>query len=193
MKLSPGLDEKIKQVVNLYSDLDKNIKLFKQNNQIDCIAGCGHCCANKYIEATSLEFYPLAKFLLETKQAEKYLILLEEQEENSICLFYSYNSDSVSEGFCSIYANRGLICRLFGFSYNMDKLGHPRYITCKPIKKNYHLDQLDSSAFVLMTDYNQRLNEIDQIEGKRYLPLNTAILEAIRKVEYDDYLMSLSV
>ncbi len=183
------LAEKVKAVESVFEDLDRDIATFQGNTGIGCIRGCGACCTKPDIEATILEFLPLAYQLhLQGRENEIFDRLASEQD-STICLFFATKIPGHGAGMCTIYEHRGLICRLFGFSATTDKYGKPVLATCKYIKGHengmyqHAVDAIDKGAFVpVMNNYYMRLLAIDMSLGNQFYPINKAIQLAIEKV-----------
>ena len=113
---------------------------------------------------------------------------LRSSENTSICSVLLPFNSKVSAGFCSRYAYRGLICRLFGFSATRDKNGIAKLVTCQPIKtelpEQYQkgLEKSESGEIVFMRDYYFRLSVIDADLGREMMPINQAIKRALEAV-----------
>ncbi len=178
-----------RKVEKLYAELDKDIAVFQEKCGIYCVTGCNACCLKKDIEASVLEFLPLAYFLVETHQYDEFLERLSKHPEYCVCLSYLKIRNQLSG--CTEYAYRGLICRLFGFSGSTDKYGDRRILTCKGIKETYK-ELYDASTerinrnlkIPMASDFQIRLNQIDPIMANDLNPINISIEKAINKVAY---------
>lgn len=184
-----NIREKVREVEKVFSELEKDIKLFQSETQLGCKTGCGECCKKPDIEATVLEFLPLAFYLWQTGKDAEVLRRLEETMLAPPCTFFSSFFTGQSVGMCSIYLHRGLICRLFGFSASRDKEGKPVLATCKFIKTelsekyNETVRAINEGAFVpVMNQYYMKLLAIDLDLGNRFFPINQAIKLAVEKV-----------
>ena len=179
---------KVRSVERLFDHLGVEINSLQSKTGIHCQTGCGRCCNKPDIEATPLEFLPLAFHLFLERRAHSTLELLTNSE--SICTLYSpLSAENITFGSCSDYTHRGLICRLFGFGANHDKYGQLRLITCRIIKENQTdgyektMELLKRHEYVpVFSDYYKRLLQIDFRWGSQFLPINKAISEAIRIV-----------
>lgn len=183
------LEEKVKAVEEVFEDLDRDISHFKGLTRIGCIRGCGECCKKPDIEATVLEFLPLAFQIHREGRENEVLEQLEEQPDATRCLFFATALPGHGAGMCTIYAHRGLICRLFGFSATTDKHGKPVLATCKYIKNDENgsyknaVGHIDEGGFVpVMNNYYMRLLAIDMALANQFFPINQAIKLAIEKV-----------
>lgn len=180
---------KVKSVERLFDRLDLEIKTFQAQSGIHCVSGCGKCCTKPDIEASVLEFLPLAyHWFLEGKAHE---MLQRLTEENSrICIVYAPLSlENQLNGSCSTYRYRGLICRLFGYGAGKDKLGQLRLVTCKIIKEQQiesykkAVELIRQNQYVpVFSDYYKKLLQIDFRLGGEMLPVNKAIRSAIETV-----------
>ena len=67
------LTGKVRAVQRVYLKLDREIAKVQLESGLHCISGCGECCKKPDIEATPLEFLPLALHLYDEGKAEKFL------------------------------------------------------------------------------------------------------------------------
>ncbi|MCH7414601.1 YkgJ family cysteine cluster protein [Belliella sp. R4-6] len=184
-----NLREKSLEVRKVFTDLDIEIKAFMDESQLSCISGCGACCANPSVHASVLEFLPLAFDLYEKGKAEKAMQLLDDVGNDANCIVYKSKSEDSKKGFCSDYANRGMICRLFGSAARRNKEGKKELITCKIIKEQkselYQKTALaiKEGAFVPSSgDAYSQLYNIDFQMTQEQFPINIAIRKALESV-----------
>ena len=178
--------KKVRAVEKVFQALEKETSEFQIKSGLKCNENCHLCCTKKDIQANSLEFLPLAYHLYITNQAYTFLEKLEQTTLESICILYNPFNE---EGACSYYPYRGLICRLFGFSANLDKNGLKNLITCKTLKTEkksvYALvqSQMNYNLNVpLASSYYMKLYSIDLKLSSTYYPINEAIQKAIETV-----------
>lgn len=180
---------KVRAVERLFVHLDTEIKEFQSHTGVHCVAGCGKCCTKPDIEASALEFLPLAyHWFLEGKANE----MLEKLnlETSTVCTVYAPLSlENQISGSCSSYKYRGLICRLFGYGASKDKYGQLRLVTCKLIKEqqveNYEkaVELLRQNEYVpVFSDFYKKLLQIDFRLGSEIYPVNKAIRKALEAV-----------
>lgn len=178
--------KKVRSVEKVFQVLEHEILYFQSKTSISCIENCHLCCTKSEIQANPLEFLPLAYHLYKNNQAQSFLEMLENNSNPSICiLFNPFNT----EGACTYYNYRGLICRLFGFSANLDKHEYKTLVTCKTIKsqkvqefKNA-LQLLNNGLKVpMVSKYYMKLYTIDLKLSASYYPINEAIIQAIETV-----------
>lgn len=184
-----SIGRKVRQVENLFNRLEKEITAFKTASKLHCVQGCGLCCAKPDIEALPLEFLPWAYQVYLNKQSDH---ILEELrlEQSSLCYLYKPLAlVDKSSGHCTNYHYRGLICRLFGFSANRDKLGQLRLVTCKTIKEEKQEEFKAATesinkdlAVPVLTDYYTKLTQIDMKLGSTLMPVNKAMRTALEAV-----------
>ncbi len=180
---------KVRQVRRLYEMLERELDVFKRDSGLHCLPGCGHCCTKPNIEAAVLEFLPYAFQLFQHRQAESVKDQLQSDLQPICHLFRVMNGNDYVKGRCMDYENRGLICRLFGFSTSRDKNGNRVLSTCKWIKNSQEHEIAISKELIAkgtvphITSYYQKLVQIDFRLGQEYLPINKAILRAIQEVE----------
>ncbi|MEC7755209.1 MULTISPECIES: YkgJ family cysteine cluster protein [Roseivirga] len=178
---------KVRAVERVFAALDIEIRSFQKTTQINCLAGCGKCCFKPDIEATPLEFLPLAFDLFLTRRIDEAYAQLANAQ--SYCLLFAPKPLSLDKGSCSQYVHRGLICRLFGYSAMKGKNGEPKYVTCKIIKESQpekvaHAQALSiqGNEVPMMSDYYFRIRSIDPDLGTHRYPINEAIRKAIEYV-----------
>ncbi|EIM77149.1 fe-s-cluster oxidoreductase [Nitritalea halalkaliphila LW7] len=129
-----NLKEKSLAVSELYKELDAEMQAFIGQSGLGCLPGCGFCCSKPTVQASILEFLPFAFHIVEQGKGEEALLRLEEAGSTKPCILYKSFSEDGESGFCSAYAQRGLICRVFGASARKNKQGQREIITCKKIK-----------------------------------------------------------
>lgn len=174
------------QAENLMQELDQEITDFRAWAGIGCAFGCGKCCLKPDIEAAPLEFLPFAIAVHREGKLDEWLESL--AQAGDVCVIYDDGQPGV--GKCSRYAHRGLICRLFGFAARRNKYGRKELVTCSIIKTEqseaYAATQSGISEggrkVPVFTDYYERLRDIDEGLGGRYLPVNSAIRTALEAV-----------
>jgi len=184
-----NIESKIRAVERLFKILEKDINELQAETGIHCLENCIKCCTTPRIEATVLEFYPLAYHLFKTGQTKGVLAKIEQVNDPTICPALNYlNIDGTKPG-CTQYKYRGLICRLFTYNYGTDKYGVRRINTCKTIKLEQPL-QVDTANKILQTktigprasNYYSQLQVIDFNEAKRLYPIGSAIKIAIETI-----------
>lgn len=180
------LTQKVNEVNKVYRRLDKEIDTFQKNSGLSCLNGCGECCKKPDIEATPIEFLPLALQYYDEGIAEKMYEELQDRTDSLCHIFRPYVTNF--GGMCSRYPNRGLICRLFGYSARKNKEGKPELVTCKLIKAGQSeafekaVEDLKSGLKVpVMSDYYTRMTSIDTSLAEFY-PINKAAQKAIEVV-----------
>jgi uncharacterized protein len=180
------LPEKVEAVEAVFRQLDEEIAAFQNWSTLHCKFGCGKCCFKPDIEATVLEFLPFALYLHDHDLAFEWLERLETGDSN-VCLIL--NPTAATQGLCSEYKYRGLICRLFGYSARTNKYGAKELVTCQLIKT----EQTDAyvqtekaikenAAVPVMNQYYMRLHGIDHQLAQDFYPINEAIRRAIETV-----------
>lgn len=183
-----NLFQKSEAVRQLFQALDEESKQFHAESGMGCISGCGFCCANPDIPASPLEFLPLAFDLYEKGIAEDIANQLALQDHLGNCIVYRSQKEDSTKGFCGNYANRGLICRLFGSSARRTKYGQKDMITCKILKEGKKeafqltVSRINSDLEIPMaTSYYTQLADVDESLASQY-PVNQAILMALELV-----------
>lgn len=179
---------KVRAVEKVFAALDGEIRSFQNASQIRCLEGCGKCCFKPDIEATPLEFLPLAFDLFLNKKIDEVYTDLSSGEK-PYCHLFAPRPLNMDKGSCSQYAHRGLICRLFGYSAMKDKTGQKKYVTCKIIKESQGekvetTQQLikEGGEIPMMSDYYFQIRSIDPDMGTNRYPINEAMKKAIEHV-----------
>ena len=185
-----SLYHKVVKVKALLKDADNAASRFSKYTGTECIQDCMRCCIKSDLMATPLEFLPAAWDLYKKGKAEKYYDYLSDDITFKNCIFLSpfKNEEGKILG-CSNYENRGLICRLFGFSHNNDKNGKPRVVSCSTLKQTHQTEiskYLNSEKTVKpkesLSDFYFRLTEVDQKLAFEMMPVNKAIQKALEIV-----------
>ncbi len=187
------LERKVKLIEHLFYRLNEESVQFQKTSGLSCVAGCGKCCTFPDIEASPLEFFPWAFHLFMNGEADAMMHKLKTTHDN-ICVLYhplSLNHCENGKGYCSIYQERGLICRLFGVAASKDKFGKLRLATCKIIKEGQAVAYSSTTQAIakglyvpVFTDYYMRLNQIDFHLGNIILPINEALMMALDEVSH---------
>ena len=180
---------KVKAIERIFERLESEIQQFQAETSLHCLTGCGKCCTKPDIEASPLEFLPLAFEWFQQGIAHQKMELLM-KEDQAVCQLYApFSTINAHLGSCSLYSKRGLICRLFGYAASKDKNGQIKLVTCKLIKENQvdhykiAMEQITNGNYVpIFSDYYKQLMQIDFRLGNQILPINQAIIAAIEEV-----------
>jgi Fe-S-cluster containining protein len=181
--------QKARAVEELFKTLQKDIEKLQLYTGINCIENCIKCCTTSKIEATALEFYPLALQLYRTGQAENFLAKIERVNDPAICSVLNYLAHDGKMAGCEYYEYRGLVCRLFGFNYTTNKYCIKSISTCKCIKLKQPESVFLANKILLhevlgpnASNYYSRLQFIDFTESQQLYPISEAIRRAIEAV-----------
>lgn len=181
--------DKIRKIEKVFKLLEKDTEKFVSQSGLKCVTNCNICCLKKGLEANVLEFLPLAWYLVENNLHEEALELLETNPEYCINLAQSQVPGQTAG--CSKYAQRGMICRLFGFSGIKDKNSRLSVYTCSYMKKEYPeefkstMERINMGMNIpMVTDYYYQIYFIDPNMANDYNPINISIRKAIQKVAY---------
>ncbi len=160
---------------------DQVLKLYEELNQIQksfpSCDGCRECCNTPAynIEATVLEFIPLAVHFSQVNLLDKWLDRVEQATEEDICVLFDPDN---SKGGCTYHAFRPLICRLFSASLVVRKnIIQP--LSCRYLRNNLmsHIAELPNAQ-----DYFSKLLSIDFFLASSRYPINTALKKALQYV-----------
>ncbi|MFN8777479.1 MAG: YkgJ family cysteine cluster protein [Flavobacteriales bacterium] len=179
------LTGKVRAVRRVFLKLDREIATFQRDTRLHCLSGCGECCKKPDIEATPLEFLPLALSLYDEGKAES--VLHEVRSNTGVCHAFRPHITSFG-GLCHVYPDRGLICRLFGFSARRDKEARPELVTCRLIKEQQAEAYEEARVMIaqgkhvpVMSNYYSLLSGIDP-DLARFYPINEAMARALEVV-----------
>lgn len=177
------LINKIRSVKRVFRQLAIHSSLFRKESKLQCISSCTACCAKPDIEATILEFLPAA---YDSYLDGSYVEVLENIERyqsagDNTCIFYQPLNGG---GGCMNYQNRGMICRLFGFSSKLNKAGKREFVSCRFIKEIADPSILQASIDKApdMSAYYMKLFGIDPKLSIQYYLVNEAVRRALEMV-----------
>ncbi|MCK6617618.1 MAG: YkgJ family cysteine cluster protein [Cyclobacteriaceae bacterium] len=179
------LEEKVAQVEQVFLKLDAEIAAFQHASGLHCPSGCGKCCFKPDIEATVIEFLPVA---LEFYKRGMAFIWLDKLKDTDTTICQILNPVQAGQGLCSEYKHRGLICRLFGYSARKNKYGAAELVTCEIIKDQAGYQAIKAgiesgeSQVPFMHDYYMQLYAIDMDLSRGFYPINRALQKALEVV-----------
>jgi len=186
------IDEIIFEVNEVYREIEEQMALITSKSKIKCPDFCNLCCNKNDIEASPIEFFPLAAAIYESGDIDDILIRLDESDKTGYCVLFSPDAWKEGNWACQYYNNRGLICRLFGFGYRLNREGFPELVTCKYLKENFSsamerelksgLESNDSIP--IFRNYSMKLFSIDPDLALQQLPINKAIRVALEKMYF---------
>ena len=181
----------IEEVEKVFSELDDHLKSSASQSGLNCPQFCGMCCRKKDIEASPIEFMPLAAWLYRTGKIDEFLERLD-HPEHPWCACFDPHASERGEWGCQYYEHRGLICRLFGFGYRLNREEKPVLVTCKIMKttraeavaKAAELAALHPEEMPIFSNYFMKLLAIDPDLAVPQMPINEAIRTAIEKLYF---------
>ncbi|MEX2371422.1 MAG: YkgJ family cysteine cluster protein [Bacteroidales bacterium] len=175
-----NLTTRIRAVNRIFALADAHTAKFRAASGLRCLDNCGLCCTNPNIRATVLEFLPLAQHLV---VSDTHISVYERliSQNDTVCVNYN---PFESAGHCTAYQNRGLICRMFGFTARTNQHGKPELVTCNLIKKSIPQEKIDKTLIKapVMADYYMKLYGIDPNLSVQYLPVNESVKKALEIV-----------
>ena len=191
-------DKIVLAVENVYSELDQHLARTTRVTGIKCVNLCNACCNNREITATPIEFFPLAASIYQSGNINEFLSLLDQSDELGYCVLFSPDALEKGNWGCMNYEKRGLICRLFGFGYRVNRDGIPELVACKVLKnsspetvaKANQLGISNAEDVPLFRNYSMQLYSIEPELSLKQLPINQAIRAAIEKL-YFSYTMGM--
>ena len=185
-------DELEHAVEEVYAELEEHLEKITSQSIMKCLHLCNKCCDKIGIEASPIEFIPLAAYLYKTEKVDEFLKRLDESDKTGYCVLFSPDAWKEGEWACLQYEKRGLICRLFGYGYRLNRDGIPELVTCKVLKETCPVEianarqiGIEKPATVpLFSNYFMQLYSIDPNLGTTLMPINQAIRKAIEKLYF---------
>ncbi|MFP4527011.1 MAG: YkgJ family cysteine cluster protein [Candidatus Kapaibacterium sp.] len=185
------LYDKVRAVRKLFGRADREIASFKRKTSLGCPSGCAECCKKENIEATTLEFLPLAYNAYKNGTLCEMIQRVESSTDDGLCPLLDRFISADSPGGCNSYPERGMICRLFGFAATTDKLGRAQLAACRVVKERdpdqyqkIYAEILAGAKAPLFINYYLALYTIDPAMSREYFPLRQAILNALSYVAF---------
>ena len=179
-------------IEEVFRELEEHLTRTNLKTGMKCAHLCNACCRTKNIEASPAEFIPLAAALYETGRIDEFLTMLEKSEQTGNCPLFMPDAWKEGKGSCWDYEKRGLVCRLFGFGYRLDRDGIAELVTCKVLKdrtpeavdKAQQLGYKSADTIPVFRNYSMQLFSIAPDLAIQQLPINKAIRLAIEKLYF---------
>jgi hypothetical protein len=181
----------IEEVEKVFEELDQHIQKTAAESGLNCPEFCGVCCRKSDIEASPLEFMPLAAWLYKNGKVNDFLERLD-HPGHQWCACFDPQASLEGRWGCQYYEHRGLICRLFGFGFRLNRDNFPVLVTCKIMKttrtdavlKAAELAALNPEGMPVFSNYFMKLLAIDPDLAVPQMPSNQAIRVAIEKLYF---------
>jgi len=189
--MKPGVSDynrkRILEIFKIYREIDRTATVFVKENKVTCPEGCGLCCNNPEIEATTLEALPMAYYLLmnSDETINKILNELKDKSQKGVCIFFRKDKQFDWKGRCSVYKYRFTVCRLFGFYRRKDRHGELVTSACKTLKKLYPSYNFDESSVPGIADHYSRFLALGTEYETRLVHINLAVKNAIEYLQFD--------
>lgn len=189
----------LKQVTDLYNQIDEQTAAFQAATDLHCPTGCGKCCENPEVQATVLEMMPLALELWRRGEVEQWLERVADLNEAESCVFYHPDPFVSVNGRCSVYPWRPTLCRLFAFASVKNKHGKPELAAC--VRHKETIPELVAQAKEAIAaglaapnfaDIAIQVSNLDPCLGSELLPINQALRLALQRVGLMAQLTTLS-
>lgn len=165
---------------------------------VRCREKCGACCLSSGVETSPIEMISVVRRLREDGRLEESLKKAESLPERSPCVLYRHVEGNPLEGQCTVYEDRPLICRLFGFSGRIEKTGELQMAFCKFHKEDFPQQTQEARLIFeasekippVMSTYRMSLKAaVPQDSLTQLMPINHALLKAA-EIEFFDSLKS---
>ena len=184
------LYQKIQRIESLQAKADEQTSYFKKHANIDCLEHCAECCRYDDIEATPIEFLPLAWHAYKLGLIDEWLEKLSNNNSKQ-CIFSVFEDGKWG---CRVYPVRGMICRLFGFAAVKNKCGKNELAVCHTIKEKCPDIAIKASEYTkkggktpVLEEFYSLLSDIDFTLANEYFPINEAIKQALVIVQTHTY------
>ncbi len=159
---------------------------YQASMKLPCLEGCGQCCLNPEVDASTLEMIPIALKIFDDGKLEEWLTKLDGPTQDH-CLFYVRGNEPW-QGQCGIYQERPALCRMFGVGGYMNKEREVTLSICKYISQKYPAETLAAKekaktekapVFAIWTSLVSNLGTPDL---NQRLPINEALKRALHKI-----------
>ena len=191
LRYVPPDEEVVQRIIEVYREMDERTEEFRKASGFKCPEGCGKCCMTDNIEASVIEFLPLAAHLWGINEAEKWMEIIRLLPDKRPCVLFEYDDENPGRGRCVFYDKRGLICRAFGYTASKDKYSVTKLIGCRVMREAFPemFDRTRKAVseglyIPLMTVFAYRLMSLDQAMGRKFMPINKAIMAAIESIGF---------
>lgn len=180
--------QKVFEVSRAYDEIESRIQSVISKTGNSCPDRCGICCSMQKVEATPLECFPIAyRWIREGREEAIHNLLQDATNRGSRqCIAYLPDPEDPARGRCGAYEDRPLLCRLFGFTANRNKIGIVRFSPCRVAREaepettaRISMALLSISDPPIYQDLFQRVAGIDPNHGYRLMSINEAIQEAM--------------
>lgn len=197
MRILEGTREKelIDSLGGIYSDIEARQGEWKDSASFSCLDGCGDCCSHFEPDLLECEALYLAAWILESDfpLAQRLMDGSHVSLNNGDgCILF--NPDSPYH--CTVYGGRCLICRLFGYSGELDKDGRRRWRPCRfypsdkliPFEhRTYGEDELSALSSVpipVMSHFMERALSLSPDSAGDTEPLRDAVVKALKRLMF---------
>lgn len=185
--MSDTLEQRRRDVLRIFHDADDATRAFQEQSGLTCPEGCGRCCENPRIEATTVEMLPMALALMEQGRGDEMHARARERHGH-LCVFFEQHGDG--KGRCTAYAWRPTLCRLFGYAGVRRKHGARELAVCavhSVEQADIVIDAMDrvergELALPVFSDHARAVMSLDPVDGRTPMPINDALAEALEKV-----------
>ncbi len=170
-------EKKINELMRVYSSLEKKEKKFTSSFSLECVSSCGECCRHYIPYLSSSEALLAAYYIIKEGREDEIRAMLEKgDEKKGICPLYNPEKSK----HCSFYEGRSMVCRLFGASVSLSKMGRMEFKDCKwkKEKRTISSEELEKKQSIVpvMSIYGSVLEE----DGES---IYTALPQAIDKIK----------
>jgi uncharacterized protein len=177
--------ELIFNIQKVYDEMAETFSKFQKDSGLACLSGCGRCCMNPEVEASTLEMLPWALKVYDEGLSEQWLEKLQDPVQE-YCLMFQPGSEA-GQGKCGNYTVRPSVCRMFGVAGYLNKHGEKTLSVCKFIRescaektKNFEANLPPETPVI--SQWSNNLSALGEPALHNKIPINTAMHNALVRI-----------
>ena len=154
---------------------------YQAKSNLPCLEGCGRCCLNPEVDASTLEMFPIALKIFDDGKLDEWLDKTESPLQDH-CLFYVQENET--KGRCGIYNERPALCRMFGVAGYLTKEREVTLSICKYISEKYpeRVPLTKASDAPVFANWTSRVSTLGTPDLNLRFPINIALKKALHKI-----------
>jgi uncharacterized protein len=170
----------------LFDEMWETFSSYQASAGLPCITGCGQCCLNPEVDASTLEMIPIALKIFDDGKLEEWLEKTSTPTQEH-CLFY-VQGIGPWQGYCGIYQERPALCRMFGVAGYLNKDRDVTLSICKHISQKYPVETLaakekaKTERVPVFATWTTLVSGLGTPELNQRYPINEALKRALHKI-----------
>ena len=158
---------------------------YQASTNLPCLEGCGRCCLNPEVDASTLEMIPIALKIYDDGKLDEWLDRVEGPMQDH-CIFYQQVDEQ--KGRCGIYGERPALCRMFGVAGYLTKEREVTLSICKYISEKYpervpHAKaRANRESTPVFANWTALVSTLGTPDMNLRFPINTALKKALHKI-----------